>query len=62
MKKNNPLKKLRFLKKTIAHLDHEQMLSARGGETYTNLFCTQTNSVVTYNCLTADCDTSLCTV
>lgn len=33
MKHNNPLKKLTLSKATIAHLNDEQMDSARGGST-----------------------------
>ena len=54
MKKNNPLKKLQLVKKTIAHLNEEQMYAARGGETWTFVFCTETKSVVTYDCPTVN--------
>ena len=55
MKTNNPPKKLRLLKKTIAHLNHEQMLSAHGGDLLTRLFC----SKYTDGCQTNDCGNSV---
>jgi hypothetical protein len=42
MKKNNPLKKLKILKKTIAHLHYEQLKVARGGTPLTMWACTDT--------------------
>jgi len=55
MKKNNPPKKLRLLKKTIAHLSDEQMYAAHGGDTATVVFCTHTNSASTFDCTTVNC-------
>jgi natural product precursor len=52
MKKNNPLKKLRLLKKTIAHLNDEQMDAARGGDPMTRFGCVNSLSVVTFDCPT----------
>lgn len=50
MKKNNPLKKLRFIKSTIAHLNNEQMFAAHGGDTNTKIFCTDTTTKTTNEC------------
>lgn len=55
MKKNNPPKKLRFFKKTIAHLNHEQMYAARGGDTWTKRLCTETGTDTNLDCDTANC-------
>ena len=60
MKKNNPPKKLWLFKKTIAHLNHEQMLSARCGEGLTKLLCSDpltgpnTNDCRTIGCKDSD--------
>jgi hypothetical protein len=56
MKKNNPLKKLRLIKKTIAHLNNEQMYAAHGGGTITQRLCT-----TTFTEGTQDCETEICT-
>jgi natural product precursor len=48
MKASNPLKKLTLFKTTIAHLDDEQMIAARGGscgDTWDTKDCAKTNSV-----------------
>ena len=60
MKKNNPLKKLRLFKKTIAHLNNEQMHAAHGGATLTEVFCTpETSTKDTLSvCETNDCSDS----
>ena len=58
MKKNNPLKKLRFFKKTIAHLNNEQMYLARGGDVYTKKLCSDTDTTDTFDCLTNGCTDS----
>jgi hypothetical protein len=58
MKKNNPLKKLRFFKKTIAHLNNEQMTLARGGDVYTKKLCSDTTTNDTFDCLTNGCTDS----
>ena len=60
MKKNNPLKKLRLVKKTIAHISYEQMTSARGGDPITRIHCYDTNAAETIDCTTVIGDTSLC--
>lgn len=52
MKKNNPPKKLTLFKKTIAHLNNEQMFLARGGEIYTKKLCSDTGANDTFNCPT----------
>lgn len=44
MKKNNLPKKLSVIKKTIAHLNSEQMSQARTGGPYTRVTCIDTNS------------------
>ncbi|MFC2140947.1 class I lanthipeptide [Acidobacteriota bacterium] len=54
MKKNNPPKKLRLIKNTIAHLNNEQMFAAHGGDTVSKLFCTDTKTN------TIDCSMELC--
>lgn len=61
MKKNNPLKKLRLVKKTIAHLNKEQMYAVHGGDTMTRIFCTTTFTGDTVDCggtnsVTFDCE------
>ena len=60
MKKNNPPKKLRLLKKTIAHLNDDQMLTAHGGSVFTKLLCSDpltgpgTNDCRTIGCKDSD--------
>lgn len=59
MKKNNPPKKLRLLKKTIAHLNDEQMLTSRGGDILTKLLCIAPEpGIDTLNCHTIGCKDS----
>ncbi|MGD2089416.1 MAG: class I lanthipeptide [Candidatus Aminicenantes bacterium] len=58
MKKNNPPKKLRLLKKTIAHLNDEQMFLARGGEIFTKVYCTKIPTDDTFDCPTNACGDS----
>jgi hypothetical protein len=58
MKKNNPPKKLRLFKKTIAHLNNEQMHAAHGGEIVTRLFCSDTGTGDTLGCPTTGCGDS----
>ena len=58
MKKNNPLKKLRLFKKTIAHLNNEQMFYARGGDIYTKKLCSETTTIDTVDCPTNGCTDS----
>jgi hypothetical protein len=55
MKKNNPLKKLRFIKNTIAHLNNEQMYAAHGGDTVSRLFCTDTKTNTVNDCSMEQC-------
>ncbi len=59
MKKNNPPKKLWLFKKTIAHLNHEQMLTARGGSIWTKLLCSDPlTGIITFGCDTDGCKDS----
>jgi hypothetical protein len=59
MKKNNPPKKLWLFKRTIAHLNNEQMLTARGGEGFTKLLCSDPlTGTETENCHTIGCKDS----
>jgi hypothetical protein len=60
MKENNPPKKLRFLKKTIAHLDNEHLNSARGGDPQTKFGCISKNPRGTVDCPTVNCETNFC--
>lgn len=55
MKKNNPLKKLRLIKNTIAHLNNEQMFAAHGGDTTSRVFCTESKTNTIYDCSTDVC-------
>jgi hypothetical protein len=65
MKKNNPPKKLWLFKKTIAHLNIEQMLTARGGNGVTKLLCsdpetgTDTDHCPTIGCKDSDPKTTI---
>jgi len=54
MKNQNPPKKLSLLKKTVAHLDLEQMDTAKGGIQITLRACTSTYINLT---TTVDCET-----
>jgi natural product precursor len=48
MKAKNPLKKLTLIKTTVAHLEVEQMIAARGGscgDTWKTNGCPHSNSV-----------------
>ena len=54
MKNQNPPKKLTLIKKTIAHLDVEQLKVAKGGDLNTLKLC---NPTVTNLVVSADCDT-----
>jgi len=59
MKKNNPPKKLRLLKKTIAHLNDDQMLTAHGGSVWTKLLCSDPlTGIITFGCDTVGCKDS----
>ena len=55
MKKNNPLKKLKLFKKTIAHLNFEQMYAVHGGDVVTRLYCSDTGTDDTKDCETKSC-------
>jgi hypothetical protein len=59
MNKNNPPKKLRLFKKTIAHLNLEQMYAARGGDHLTQRFCGETDSFTEFDCDTAGCQNNV---
>jgi hypothetical protein len=55
MKENNPHKMLNLQKKTIAHLNYEQMYAIYGGNTWTEKFCIHTNFEVTLDCPRINC-------
>lgn len=60
MKENNPPKKLKLLKKTIAHLTYEQMDLAHACGTDTRIQCIDNNFMESIDCLTTYCDTDFC--